>query len=208
MLTVEELLSAYSKGFFPMADNRAGDELHWYSPVRRGVLPLDERFHVPRSLQKFLKTCPYEVRFNAAFGDVIRACADVRSEKRRDTWINDTIIALYEEMARRGNAHSVESWYGGKLVGGLYGVSIGGAFFGESMFSLIPHASKVALVHLVRRLQSAGYQLLDTQYVNDHLRQFGVLEIPRASYLESLEKALNASPNPSTRFLTASDIKS
>lgn len=208
LLTPDTLLAAYRRGYFPMADNREGDELHWYSPMRRGVIPLDDSFHVPRSLQKFIKRDPYEIRVDTAFGDVIRACADARSEKRQDTWINDMIIELYEELARRGDAHSVECWHEGKLVGGLYGVSIGGAFFGESMFSLMTHASKVALVHLVERLRRAGYKLLDAQYVNDHLRQFGIMEVPRAAYLESLENALNASPSPSTRFLTVSDIRS
>lgn len=191
-----------------MADSRDGDELHWYSPMRRGVLPLDERFHVPRSLQKFMRQNPYTIHVDTAFAEVIRACADTRSEKRTDTWINDMIIGLYEQLAAQGHAHSVEAWHEGRLVGGLYGVSIGGAFFGESMFSRLPHASKVALVHLVQRLRNAGYMLLDTQYVNDHLRQFGVLEVPRSDYLAYLENALNASPNPSTRFLTASDIRS
>lgn len=191
-----------------MADSREGEDLHWYSPMRRGVMPLDEQFHVPRSLQKFMRDCPYELRVDTAFREVIVACAEQRSPKRQDTWINDTIIDLYSELSRQGHAHSVESWLNGKLVGGLYGVSIGGAFFGESMFSTASHASKIALVRLVDILRRAGYLLLDTQYVNDHLRQFGVQEVPRAVYLQSLEKALNASPNPSTRFLTLSDIKS
>lgn len=208
MLDADTLLDAYSRGYFPMADSRDSGDLRWYSPMRRGVMPLDERFHVPRSLQKFIKRCPYDIRVDTAFGDVIHACADTRSEKRQDTWINDSIIALYEELAERGYAHSVEAWQEGRLVGGLYGVSLGGAFFGESMFSVAPHASKVALVHLVERLRGAGYTLLDTQYVNDHLKQFGVMEMPRADYLACLEKALNASPSPSTRFLTPSDTRS
>ncbi len=208
MLTPETLLAAYRRGYFPMADSREGDELHWYSPMRRGVLPLDGRFHVPRSLRKFMKDCPYELRVDTAFGEVIRACADARSDKRTDTWINSMIIDLYEKLAAGGHAHSVETWHEGRLAGGLYGVSIGGAFFGESMFSHSAHASKVALVHLVERLRAARYLLLDTQYVNDHLRQFGVLEVPRSDYLESLEYALNASPNPSSLFLTASASKS
>ena len=200
LLTPETLLSAYTRGYFPMADNREGDELRWYSPMHRGVMPLDERFHVPRSLQKFIKNCPYELRVDTAFGEVIRACADARSDKRKETWINDTIIGLYETLAKQGNAHSVECWQEGKLVGGLYGVSLGGVFFGESMFSHATHASKVALVHLVERLRKAGYGLLDTQYINDHLRQFGVLEIPRTEYLEWLAEALYVEPNPSELF--------
>ncbi len=206
-LTTEQLLDAYSTGYFPMADSRKAEELYWYYPVRRGILPLDH-FHVPRSLQKFLRHSPYEIKFSTAFEQVIRACADARSQKRQDTWINEHIIALYCELAKQGHAHSVECWQEGALMGGLYGVSLGAAFFGESMFSLASNASKVALVHLVARLKTAGYSLLDTQYVNDHLLQFGAIEIPRADYLELLEKALNASPSPSTRFLIASDIKS
>jgi leucyl/phenylalanyl-tRNA--protein transferase len=206
-LTADTLLAAYAQGYFPMADGRDERELFWYTPELRGILPLAD-FHVPRSLRKFLRDCPYEVKIDTAFEQVIRACADTRSPKRRETWINDDIIALYSEIARRGFAHSVECWSGEKLAGGLYGVSLGGAFFGESMFSHAENASKVALVHLVERLKRAGYTLLDTQYVNEHLLQFGVREIARADYLALLEKALKVSPSPSTRFLTASDIKS
>lgn len=194
MLTTDDLLAAYAQGLFPMADSRNGQELRWYSPIRRGILPLDDRFHIPRSLKKFMRHCPYDIRVDTAFGDVIRACADTRTPEREDTWINDTIITLYEMLARQGHAHSVESWHEGKLVGGLYGVSLGRAFFGESMFSTQPHASKVALVHLVAILREAGYLLLDTQYVNDHLRQFGVLEIPRITYQAMLHQALQEPP--------------
>ena len=208
LLNIETLLEAYRRGYFPMAERRSCDELHWFSPRQRGVMPLDERFHVPRSLTKFMRDCPYELRVSTAFEQVIRSCADIRGEKREDTWINDTIIDLYVRLSEQGYAHSVECWQDGELVGGLYGVSIGGAFFGESMFSSRPQASKVALVHLVERLRRAGYTLLDTQYVNDHLRQFGVMEVPRKTYLEYLAQALNASPSPSTRFLTESDTRS
>lgn len=204
-LTAEALLAAYATGYFPMADGREEKELYWYAPEQRGILPLDG-FHVPRSLQKFMRHSPYEVRVDTAFEAVIRACADLRAEK--GTWINDTIIRLYTRLWDLGFAHSVECWEEDRLIGGLYGVSLGGAFFGESMFSIAVNASKVALVHLVERLRMAGYTLLDTQYLNDHLKQFGVREIPRPDYLELLAKALKASPNPSTRFLIASDIKS
>lgn len=206
-LTADELLAAYAQGYFPMADSRHAEELYWYYPERRGILPLDD-FHVPGSLKKFLRNSPYEVRMDTAFESVIRACAETRNLKRHDTWINDEIIALYCELAHRGFAHSVECWQGETLAGGLYGVSLGGAFFGESMFSHAPNASKVALVHLVDRLRRVGYMLLDTQYVNAHLLQFGVKEIVRGDYLALLAKALKVSPNPSTRFLTASDIRS
>ena len=206
-ITADQLLAAYASGYFPMADDRESEELYWYYPERRGILPL-ATFHVPGSLRKFLRHCRYEVTVDAEFEAVIRACADARGPGRSGTWINDTIIALYSELARRGFAHSVECRQEGRLIGGLYGVSLGGAFFGESMFSLATNASKVALVHLVERLKRAGYLLLDAQYVNKHLTQFGVQEVVREDYLALLEKALNASPNPSTRFLTASDIKS
>jgi leucyl/phenylalanyl-tRNA--protein transferase len=206
-ITASRLLHAYANGYFPMADGRNESELYWYTPQLRGILPLDN-FHIPGSLKKFLRHCPYRVKVDTAFEKVIRACADTRTGKPGGTWINDTIIALYCELARDGVAHSVECWQDGELAGGLYGVSLGGAFFGESMFSQAPNASKVALMHLVERLKAAGYLLLDTQYVNDHLKQFGVREIAREDYLALLAKALNASPNPSTRFLTASDIRS
>jgi leucyl/phenylalanyl-tRNA--protein transferase len=203
-ITADLLLAAYANGYFPMARSRHDPELHWFAPQQRGVIPLD-RFHVPRSLRKFLKTASYRITVDRAFPDVIRACADTRSDTREDSWINDDIIALYTELWRQGHAHSVEVWQENALAGGLYGVSLGGAFFGESMFSRAENASKAALVHLVERLKRAGYTLLDTQYVNEHLKQFGVIEVPQANYLRSLETALSASPNPSTRFLTASE---
>jgi len=190
-LTSEELLAAYAGGYFPMADGRHNEELHWYAPEIRGILPLDA-FHVPASLRKFMRNCPYEVKMDTAFESVIRACADAGTSDRKDTWINDTIIALYCELAAMGFAHSVECWQEGKLVGGLYGVSLGGAFFGESMFSTATNASKVALVHLVEHLKGCGFLLLDTQYVNDHLLQFGVTEIAREDYMERLAQALAA----------------
>lgn len=192
-ITTELLLNAYASGYFPMADDRDAKELYWFSPEERGILPLDT-FHIPRSLQRFIRNCPYEVTFDKAFEQVIRACADVKSEKRDSTWINDQIIALYCELAKMGYAHSVECWKDGQLVGGLYGVALGGAFFGESMFSMAENASKVALVHLVERLRKLGYQLLDTQYVNEHLLQFGVKSISKAEYMKLLESALQITP--------------
>jgi leucyl/phenylalanyl-tRNA--protein transferase len=206
-LSTDQLLNAYASGYFPMAEGRDSGEIYWYYPEHRGVLPL-QSFHVSKSLQKFIRSNPYQVTVDHAFEQVIRACADTVTAKRENTWINEDIIQAYYELARQGHAHSIECWQEQKLVGGLYGVSLGGAFFGESMFSNAVNASKVALVYLVERLKKAGYQLLDTQYVNDHLLQFGVREIPRADYLALLEKALYVSPNPSTRFLTVSDIKS
>jgi len=187
-LTTDLLLNAYASGYFPMADSRNAKEIYWYSPEQRGILPL-EHFHIPRSLQKFMRKCNYEVRFNTAFEAVICYCADIKTTKREDSWINDTIIALYCDLAARGFAQSVECWQENRLVGGLYGVCLGKAFFGESMFSLSENASKFALVHLVEHLQEAGYSLLDTQYINSHLLQFGVTEIPKKEYMVLLEKA-------------------
>jgi leucyl/phenylalanyl-tRNA--protein transferase len=192
-LTAEQLLHAYASGCFPMAESRDAEELCWFCPEERGILPLDA-FHVPRSLRKFLRHCPYGVTFDAAFADVIRACADTRSHTRENSWINDHIIALYCELAAKGYAHSVECWQDGALAGGLYGVTLGGAFFGESMFSRRENASKVALAHLVARLRERGYLLLDTQYINNHLLQFGATTVLKAEYLRLLENALSSSP--------------
>lgn len=193
-LTATELLRAYTAGYFPMADSRDGNELYWFCPEERGIIPLDA-FNVPRSLKKFMRHCPYEIKFDTEFEQVIRACADMKSEKRENTWINDQIIALYCELSEKGYAHSVECWAEGKLVGGLYGVSIGGAFFGESMFSYAQNASKVALVYLVAKLRDLGYTLLDTQYTNNHLVQFGVTNVKKTEYLEMLKNALEISPD-------------
>jgi leucyl/phenylalanyl-tRNA--protein transferase len=187
-LTPEFLLSAYANGFFPMADDRNASELRWYHPELRGIIPLDG-FHTPASLVKFLKKNPFEISADKAFREVITACAE-----REETWINDEIIDLYCALHNMGFAHSVECRRGGKLVGGLYGVALAGAFFGESMFSTEANASKVALIALVEKLNAAGYALLDTQYVNDHLKQFGVIEIAREDYMKRLKKALKITP--------------
>lgn len=200
-LTPELLLSAYAQGCFPMADDRHGEELSWYSPEERGILPL-ESFHIPTKLARLMRKCPYRVTVDTAFADVIHACADTPRGPDNGTWINDTIIDAYTKLHEQGHAHSIECWQGDKLVGGLYGVSIGGAFCGESMFSTADNASKIALVSLVGVLKEAGYTLLDTQFVNDHLKQFGVRAITEGDYLERLSKALNISPSPSSRFAT------
>ncbi|MCC7260008.1 MAG: leucyl/phenylalanyl-tRNA--protein transferase [Alphaproteobacteria bacterium] len=183
-LTPDLLLEAYANGFFPMAERKHSKELHWFCPEWRGVIPL-EGFHIPRSLKKFMEKHPLTVTFDTAFPDVLAACAD-----RKSTWINGEITTLYNALHRRGFAHSVECWREGALAGGLYGVSIGAAFFGESMFSRASNASKVALVHLVERLKARGFLLLDTQYLNDHLKQFGAHEIPRGTYMERLREAV------------------
>lgn len=191
-ITPELLLQAYASGYFPMAESRDAGELHWFYPERRGILPL-EAFHTPRSLHKLLRKHPFILRKNTAFGQVIRACAAQRPE-RPESWINGEIIALYTQLHAMGYAHSVECWREEQLVGGLYGVALGGAFFGESMFSHESGASKIALVHLVQRLKQAGYVLLDAQYSNPHLVQFGVQEIPRKEYLIVLRNALKVTP--------------
>lgn len=201
-VTADDVLAAYGSGYFPMAESRDDPQLYWFNPARRGILPLHE-FNIPRGLKKFLKSHPFELRCDTDFEGVIRACATL-GKTRKETWINDEIIALYCELNHQGYAHSVESWHEGKLVGGLYGVSLGGAFFGESMFSRMSEASKVALVHLVERLNAAGYTLLDTQFVNEHLKQFGVKEIAKRSYMAKLDKALKVEPNPSSLFSTVS----
>ena len=189
MLTPQIVLDAYSKGLFPMAENRRDKQLFWIDPEVRGILPLDN-FHIPRSLKKKIRNNPFEVRFDHNFAAVIRACAQ-QKPKRRETWINDEIIELYTKLFCMRHAHSVECWREEKLVGGLYGISIGGAFFGESMFSSERDSSKIALVHLVARLNLAGFTLLDTQFITDHLKQFGAIEISRVEYHKILNGALN-----------------
>ena len=182
------LLQAYQMGLFPMADeDESGEEqIGWYSPDPRGVIPLDG-FHIPHGLKRSLKKKEYEIRMDTAFSTVIEKCAD-----RTETWISSGIQSSYIRLHELGWAHSVESWYEGKLAGGLYGVSIGGVFFGESMFSRRTDASKVALVHLVAHLREKGFVLLDTQWLNSHLKQFGCIEIPRDQYMAELESALQA----------------
>jgi len=178
----EVLLNAYAQGVFPMAD--AG-EIAWYRPQTRGLIPLDERFHIPHGLQRALKRRPFELRCNTAFRDVMLACAE-----RQTTWIDGVIVASYDWLHRLGFAHSVECWDEQGLQGGLYGVALRGAFFGESMFSRKTDASKIALVELVTRLRLGGVVLLDTQWMTPHLRQFGGYELPRKQYERALAAAL------------------
>ncbi len=187
-LTPELLLKAYAIGIFPMAEGRDQPELHWIDPELRGVLPLED-FHIPRKVKRRVRRGEFEVRCDHAFAQVIGACAEP-ADARPDTWINPAIKRLYGELHAAGFAHSVECWRGGALVGGLYGVSLGAAFFGESMFSRVNEASKVALVHLVLRLRKGGYRLLDTQFATAHLGRFGVVEIPRAEYRDWLAQAI------------------
>ncbi len=187
-LTPDILLQAYAAGIFPMAESADDLELFWVDPKRRGIFPLDA-FHVPRRLRRVLRRGTFTVRADTAFAAVMHGCAEA-SETRPSTWINDEIVRLYTKLHRRGMAHSVECWHGAELVGGLYGVSLGAAFFGESMFSRVTDASKVALVHLVARLKLGGYRLLDTQFLTPHLAQFGAIEISRAHYHRLLAEAL------------------
>ena len=179
----EFLLAGYSAGYFPMADSRNG-EVRWYSPALRGIIPLDE-FKVTRSLSQTLRKETFGVKFNTSFEAVVRACAG-----REDTWISEEIVQSYLRLHLLGYAHSVEAWKEGVLAGGLYGVALGAAFFGESMFSRERDASKVALVHLVERLRKRKFELLDTQFVTPHLARFGTIEIPRSDYLVRLRNAI------------------
>ncbi len=187
-LTPEMLLRAYAIGVFPMAEDRDDPELFWIDPRLRGIIPLDS-FYVPRRLRRTIRQGVYEVTFDKAFCDVMEGCAEATNRRPR-TWINDKILTLYASLHYMGNAHSVEVWRDGELVGGLYGVAMGGAFFGESMFSRQRDASKVGLVHLVSRLVAAEYSLLDSQFITGHLERFGAIEVPRADYRLLLADAL------------------
>jgi leucyl/phenylalanyl-tRNA--protein transferase len=185
VLDADLLLDAYRRGIFPMAINRRGT-IGWFSPDPRAIIPLDHRFHIPHGLRRTLNKKRFEITFDRDFPAVIRACAD----RREGTWISPGIIQAYTALHRLGHAHSVETWREAKLVGGLYGVHIGAAFFGESMFHRATDASKVALVALVERLRQNGFALLDTQWQTPHLRQFGAIEIPRQEYLRILQQAV------------------
>lgn len=187
-LSVEILLGAYAAGMFPMANAYDDPTIHWIEPRRRGVIPLDG-FHVPRSLRKALRRDRLQLRVDTAFEAVVRACAEPRPD-RPDTWLNEELIEAYVALHRAGHAHSVEAWLEGRLVGGLYGVKLGGAFFGESMFSRERDASKMALVELVGRLRVGRFSLLDTQFLTRHLLRFGGVEISRTQYLARLRRAL------------------
>lgn len=188
MLTPDLLLKAYAAGLFPMAEHRHADDIYWVEPKQRGVLPLD-RLHISHSLAKIVRQDRFLVTHDRAFEAVMRACAEP-APGREDTWINAVILDAYIELHRRGHAHSIECWLEGRLAGGLYGVSLGAAFFGESMFSHESDASKVALVHLVARLRCGGYRLLDTQFLTDHLARMGAIEIGRDAYLRRLHPAV------------------
>ncbi len=184
----EELLLAYRLGIFPMAESRESKDVLWVRPNERGIIPL-ETFHVPRRLAETVRADRFDVRIDTAFSEVIRGCAEARPG-RRETWINTPIIEVFEALFERGLVHSVETWSEGKLVGGLYGLSLGAAFFAESKFSRERDASKVALVHLAARLKAGGYVLLDAQFPNPHLEQFGAIAIGEEKFQRLLTQAL------------------
>lgn len=184
MLTAEQMLAGYAQGIFPMAEARDDPALHWVDPRRRGVFPLD-KFHISRSLRRAILRGNYTIRTNTDFSGVVHACAG-----RPETWINDVLDALYRRLHAAGHAQSIEVWDGDRLIGGVFGVTLGGAFFGESMFSLRTDASKIALAYLVDRLRRAGFGLFDTQFLTPHLKSLGAVEISRAAYHHELRAAL------------------
>ncbi|SFG23028.1 leucyl/phenylalanyl-tRNA--protein transferase [Palleronia marisminoris] len=183
-LTPELVLAAYGQGIFPMAEGRDAQDIYWLDPRQRGILPLDG-FHISRSLRRRIRTEPFRITFDRDFDGVIAGCAD-----RDETWINDEIASIYSALFAAGHAHSIELWEEAALVGGVYGVSLGGAFFGESMFSLRRDASKIALVYLCDRLRQGGYTLFDTQFITPHLATLGAVEIPRDAYHRRLDAAV------------------
>lgn len=189
-ITVDMLLRAYSIGLFPMAESADDPELFWVEPELRGIIPLND-FHVSKSLAKTIRKAPFDIRFDTAFDAVMAGCAE-EAPDRPSTWINETIRKLYVELHQIGHAHSVEAWEEDQLVGGLYGVSLGSAFFGESMFSRRTNASKICLVHLVERLRENGFTLLDTQFTTEHLKTFGAIDVPKAEYAKMLQRAVNS----------------
>ncbi len=187
-ITPDVLLKAYACGIFPMAESADDPALYWIEPEMRGIIPLDT-FHVPARLARTVRSTPFSVQVNRNFEAVIQGCAEPQRDRAR-TWINGRIRRIYRALHAHGHCHSVEVYDGAELVGGLYGVSLGRAFFGESMFHRARDASKIALVHLIARLRAGGFRLLDTQFVTDHLRTFGAVEVPKRRYHRLLEEAL------------------
>lgn len=202
-LTPDMLLRAYAIGVFPMAEDRDDPDLFWVDPRMRGIIPLDA-FHVPRRLRRTVRNGRFRITVDTDFEATIEACAEATRTRPR-TWINDRIIMLYTSLYHLGYAHSVECRQDGRLIGGLYGVAMGGAFFGESMFSRESDASKIALIHLVARLRAGGFSLLDSQFITRHLRRFGAVEIPRSEYRQRLAEALKRNADFS-RAPTQADI--
>ena len=193
-ITPEILLRAYSIGLFPMAESALDPEVFWVEPELRGVLPLDA-FHVSKSLAKAVRQQPFDIRRDTAFEEVLSNCAEPAPD-RPTTWINSTIRSLYKQLHAMGHAHSVEAWQDDQLVGGLYGVSLGAAFFGESMFSRRTNASKICLVHLVDHLRARDFRLLDTQFTTEHLKTFGAIDIPKQEYITLLKEAVELPDRP------------
>lgn len=189
MALLNNILDAYAQGIFPMADARDDSDTYWVEPQMRGIIPLDN-FNTPRSLKKFMVNCDYTITINRAFDHVIKACAENPRGDDKGTWINNDIENWFSCLHHAGHAHSIEVWDKNDLVGGLYGLAQGGCFNGESMFSCAENASKIALVHLVNHLNNKGFTLLDTQFINDHLKQFGCIEISQDEYLVQLNTAL------------------
>ncbi len=187
-ITPQVLLKAYACGIFPMAENADDPALYWIEPEERGILPLDN-IHVSRRLARTIRNAPFEIKIDTDFEAVIAGCAEAASGRMK-TWINDRIRSLYGALFEQGHCHTVEAWLDGRLVGGLYGVHLGAAFFGESMFFRERDASKVALIHLVARLRAGGFRLLDSQFVTEHLRSLGAIELDRPEYHDVLEAAL------------------
>ena len=185
MLDPNELLYAYTQGYFPMADPDANNEVYWYKPELRGIIPLED-FHTSKNMKRLYRNHPYQLKINTDFRATIKKCS-----QRETTWISPDIIDSYCALHKMGFAHSVECWDGDELVGGLYGVALRAAFFGESMFSIRPNTSKLCLVHLVNYLKEEHYKLLDTQYINNHLLQFGAIEVPDETYMKMLDEALS-----------------
>jgi leucyl/phenylalanyl-tRNA--protein transferase len=207
-ITPEVLLKAYACGIFPMAENADDPALYWIEPERRGVIPLDG-FHLPARLARTVRAGAFEIAVDRDFEAVLDGCAAPGPGRSR-TWINHRIRRLYGDLYEAGHCHTVEAWQNGRLVGGLYGVHLGGAFFGESMFHRVTDASKVALAHLVARLRAGGFALLDTQFVTDHLRRFGAVEVPRQAYHRQLEAALAVRADffawPKDRPITGAEV--
>lgn len=192
-ISTDELIKAYGLGYFPMARSRNDEQAVWVLPEERGVIELSDA-RAPRRLKRFLKTAPFEIRINSAFAEVIDACAEERPT-RPDTWINDPIIEAYTELHYQGVAHSVECWRDGKLVGGLYGLALGAAFCGESMFSRADNASKIAMLYLIARLKVGGFHFIDAQFFNEHLVQFGLIAMADEDYQHILRSALSVRAN-------------
>lgn len=194
------VLNAYAQGIFPMAENAHDPEIFWIRPEKRGIIPL-EHFHIPRSLAKIIRQKRFDIRCDTDFPGIIKGCAEIR-DNRPLTWINEPIRGVYEDLFKLGYCHTVEAWRDGRLAGGLYGLALGGAFFGESMFSRERDASKVCLAFLVKQLRNQGFILLDTQFITEHLKRFGAIEIPRRHYDELLKNALATHAH----FLPAAEV--